>query len=302
VLEYRGLKKLLSTYVEALPLLVDEKTGRIHTCYNQAVAATGRLSSNNPNLQNIPVRDARGREIRKAFVPAEGHIFFSADYSQIELRLMAHLSKDKSMIGDFLSGIDIHTATASKIFGVELADVTREMRSRAKTANFGIIYGISSFGLSERLTIGRKEAKDLIDGYFNSYPGVKIYMDESINKARNVGYVTTMFGRKRYLNDIHSRNQVVRGNAERNAINAPIQGSAADIIKIAMVKIHERIKTENFESKMILQVHDELIFEVVKDEFERLKEMVLFEMSNAVKLDIPLKVDWGIGNSWFEAH
>ena len=285
-----------------LPLLVDKKTGRIHTCYNQAVAATGRLSSNNPNLQNIPVRDARGREIRKAFVPAEGHIFFSADYSQIELRLMAHLSKDKSMIADFLSGIDIHTATASKIFGVELADVTREMRSRAKTANFGIIYGISSFGLSERLTIGRKEAKDLIDGYFNSYPGVKTYMDESINKARNVGYVTTMFGRKRYLNDIHSRNQVVRGNAERNAINAPIQGSAADIIKIAMVKIHERIKAENFNSKMILQVHDELIFEVVNDEFERLKEMVLFEMSNAVKLDIPLKVDWGVGNSWFEAH
>jgi DNA polymerase-1 len=302
VLEYRGLKKLLSTYVEALPLLVDEKTGRIHTCYNQAVAATGRLSSNNPNLQNIPVRDARGREIRKAFVPADGHIFFSADYSQIELRLMAHLSKDKSMIGDFLSGIDIHTATASKIFGVELADVTREMRSRAKTANFGIIYGISSFGLSERLTIGRKEAKDLIDGYFNSYPGVKTYMDESINKARNVGYVTTMFGRKRYLNDIHSRNQVVRGNAERNAINAPIQGSAADIIKIAMVKIHERMKAEKYTSKMILQVHDELIFEVVNDEFEKLKEMVLFEMSNAVKLDIPLKVDWGIGNSWFEAH
>jgi DNA polymerase-1 len=302
VLEYRGLKKLLSTYVEALPLLVNKKTGRIHTCYNQAVAATGRLSSNNPNLQNIPVRDARGREIRKAFVPEEGHIFLSADYSQIELRLMAHLSKDSSMITDFLSGNDIHAATASKIFGVELADVTREMRSRAKTANFGIIYGISSFGLSERLTIGRKEAKDLIDGYFNSYPGVKKYMDESINKAREVGFVTTMFGRKRYLADIHSRNQVVRGNAERNAINAPIQGSAADIIKIAMVKIHERMKTEKYKSKMILQVHDELIFEVISDEFERLKEMVLFEMSNAVKLDIPLKVDWGMGNSWFEAH
>lgn len=302
VLEYRGLKKLLSTYVEALPLLINEKTGRIHTCYNQAVAATGRLSSINPNLQNIPVRDARGREIRKAFVPEEGHIFFSADYSQIELRLMAHLSKDTSMIGDFLSGNDIHAATAAKIFGVDIADVTREMRSSAKTANFGIIYGISAFGLSERLTIGRKEAKDLIDGYFNSYPGVKAYMDESINKARNVGYVTTMFGRKRYLNDIHSRNQVVRGNAERNAINAPIQGSAADIIKIAMVKIHGRMKAEKFISKMILQVHDELIFEVVNDEFERLKELVLFEMSNAVKLDIPLKVDWGIGNSWFEAH
>lgn len=302
VLEYRGLKKLLSTYVESLPLLVNKKTGRIHTCYNQAVAATGRLSSNNPNLQNIPVRDARGREIRKAFVPEDGHIFLSADYSQIELRLMAHLSKDSSMIADFLSGNDIHAATASKIFGVEIADVTREMRSRAKTANFGIIYGISSFGLSERLTIGRKEAKDLIDGYFNSYPGVKKYMDESINKAREVGYVTTMFGRKRYLADIHSRNQVVRGNAERNAINAPIQGSAADIIKIAMVRIHERMKTENYKSKMILQVHDELIFEVISDEIEKLKEMVLFEMSNAVKLDIPLKVDCGMGNSWFEAH
>jgi DNA polymerase-1 len=302
VLEYRGLKKLLSTYVEALPLLVDKKTGRIHTSFNQAVAATGRLSSNNPNLQNIPVKDARGREIRKAFVPAKGHIFLSADYSQIELRLMAHLSKDKSMIADFLSGNDIHAATAAKIFGVEINDVTREMRSRAKTANFGIIYGISSFGLSERLTIGRKEAKELIDGYFNSYPGVKVYMDESIKKARDVGYVTTMFGRKRYLRDIHSRNQVVRGNAERNAINAPIQGSAADIIKIAMVRINERMKSEKLLSKMILQVHDELIFEVEMSELEKLKEMVLFEMSNAVKLDIPLKVDWGTGNNWFEAH
>jgi DNA polymerase-1 len=302
VLEYRGLKKLLSTYVEALPLLVDKKTGRIHTSFNQAVAATGRLSSNNPNLQNIPVKDARGREIRKAFVPAKGHIFLSADYSQIELRLMAHLSKDKSMIADFLSGNDIHVATAAKIFGVEINDVTREMRSRAKTANFGIIYGISSFGLSERLTIGRKEAKELIDGYFNSYPGVKVYMDESINKARDVGYVTTMFGRRRYLRDIHSRNQVVRGNAERNAINAPIQGSAADIIKIAMVRINDRMKSEKLLSKMILQVHDELIFEVEISELEKLREMVLFEMSNAVKLDIPLKVDWGTGNNWFEAH
>jgi len=302
VLEYRGLKKLLSTYVEALPLLVDKKSGRIHTSYNQAVAATGRLSSNNPNLQNIPVRDARGREIRKAFVPEKGHVFLSADYSQIELRLMAHLSKDASMIADFLSGNDIHAATASKIFGVEIAEVTREMRSRAKTANFGIIYGISSFGLSERLTIGRKEAKDLIDGYFNSYPGVKIYMDESIRKARDLGFVTTMFGRKRYLPDIHSRNQVVRGNAERNAINAPIQGSAADIIKIAMIRIFDRMKSEAFLSKMILQVHDELIFETVNSELEKLKDLVIFEMSNAVKLDIPLKVDWGTGNNWFEAH
>ena len=302
VLEYRGLRKLLSTYVEALPLLVDRKTGRIHTSFNQAVASTGRLSSNNPNLQNIPVRDARGREIRKAFVPEPGHIFLSVDYSQIELRLMAHLSKDKSMIADFLSGNDIHAATASKIFGVEIKDVTREMRSRAKTANFGIIYGISSYGLSERLTIGRKEAKDLIDGYFNSYPGVKVYMDESIKKARDLGYVTTMFGRKRYLPDIHSRNQVVRGNAERNAINAPIQGSAADIIKIAMVRIYDRMKLEKYQSKMILQVHDELIFEVEISELEKLKEMVIDEMSNAVKLDVPLMVDWGTGNNWFEAH
>jgi DNA polymerase-1 len=293
VLEYRGLKKLLSTYVEALPLLVHKKTGRIHTSFNQAV---------NPNLQNIPVRDERGREIRKAFVPEEGHIFFSADYSQIELRLMAHLSKDKSMIDDFLSGNDIHAATAAKIFGVEIKDVTREMRSRAKTANFGIIYGISSYGLSERLTIGRKEAKELIDGYFNSYPGVKVYMDESIEKARGSGFVTTMFGRKRYLPDIHSRNQGVRGNAERNAINAPIQGSAADIIKIAMVRIHNKMKSEKYRSKMILQVHDELIYEVETTELEKLKSMVIFEMSDAVKLDVPLKVDWGTGNNWFEAH
>jgi DNA polymerase-1 len=302
VLEYRGLKKLLSTYVEALPLLVDKKTGRIHTSYNQAVASTGRLSSNNPNLQNIPVRDARGREIRKAFVPEEGNLFLSADYSQIELRLMAHLSGDRNMIGDFLSGNDIHAATASKIFGVDIKDVTREMRGKAKTANFGIIYGISSYGLSERLTIGRKEAKDLIDGYFNSYPGVKKYMDESIRKAREQGYVTTMFGRRRYLRDIQSRNQVVRGNAERNAINAPIQGTAADIIKIAMVRIHEKLKNEGYGSKMILQVHDELIFEVVPGELERLKEMVIHEMSNAVKLDIPLKVDCGTGKNWLEAH
>ena len=302
VLEYRGLKKLLSTYVEALPQLVDPGTGRIHTSFNQAVAATGRLSSNNPNLQNIPVRDERGREIRKAFIPADGSLFFSADYSQIELRLMAHLSKDRNMISDFLSGNDIHAATAAKIFGVDIKDVTREMRGRAKTANFGIIYGISSFGLSERLTIGRKEAKELIDGYFKSYPGVKTYMEESIKKARENGYVTTMFGRRRYLRDIHSRNQVVRGNAERNAINAPIQGSAADIIKIAMIRIHENLIRQKLRSKMILQVHDELIFEVPERELEQLRDMVIFEMSDAARLDVPLKVDWGTGKNWFEAH
>jgi DNA polymerase-1 len=302
VLEYRGLRKLLSTYVEALPLLVSNKTGRIHTSFNQAVAATGRLSSNNPNLQNIPMRDERGREIRKAFVPAEGYVFLSADYSQIELRLMAHLSKDQNMIDDFLSGSDIHTATASKIFGVSMPDVTREMRNRAKTANFGIIYGISTFGLSERLNIGRKEAKELIDGYFNSYPCVKVYMDESIVKAREKGYVTTMFGRKRYLRDINSRNQVVRGNAERNAINAPIQGSAADIIKIAMIRIHDRLIAEKLKSIMILQVHDELIFETLESELEQVRELVVFEMANAAKLDVPIKVDWGVGKNWHEAH
>ncbi len=302
VLEYRGLRKLLSTYVETLPELVDKKNGRIHTSFNQAVASTGRLSSNNPNLQNIPVRDERGREIRKAFVPENGNLFLSADYSQIELRIMAHLSKDRNMIEDFLSGSDIHAATASKIFGVDVKDVTREMRARAKTANFGIIYGISSFGLSERLNIGRKEAKDLIDGYFNSYPGVKAYMDESIRKAREKGYVTTMFGRRRYLRDIHSRNQVVRGNAERNAINAPIQGTAADIIKIAMVGIHEKMKAGKYASKMILQVHDELIFDVVPVEMGKLKEMVVHEMTTAAKLDVPLKVDCGTGKNWLEAH
>jgi DNA polymerase-1 len=302
VLEYRGLRKLLSTYVESLPLLISKKTGRIHTSYNQAVASTGRLSSNNPNLQNIPVRDERGREIRKAFVPEEGHLFLSADYSQIELRLMAHLSRDKGMIADFLSGNDIHAATAAKIFGVDLKDVTRDMRSRAKTANFGIIYGISSFGLSERLNIGRKEAKELIDGYFNSYPGVKVYMDESIRKARSLGYVSTMFGRKRYTRDINSRNQVVRGNAERNAINAPIQGAAADIIKIAMINIYNRLLSENMKAKMILQVHDELIFEVLPGELEKLKDIVISEMSGAARLDVPLMVEWGSGKNWLEAH
>lgn len=302
VLEYRGLKKLLSTYVEALPALIDERTGRIHTTYNQAVASTGRLSSTNPNLQNIPVRDAEGREIRKAFIPAKGKIFLSADYSQIELRLMAHLSGDSSMTADFLSGQDIHSATASKIFGVPVSEVTREMRAKAKTANFGIIYGISAFGLSERLTIGRKEAKELIDGYFSSYPGVKAYMDESIRKARESGYVTTMFGRRRYLPDIHSRNQVVRGNAERNAINAPIQGSAADIIKIAMVRIAGRLDREIPEAKMILQVHDELIFEVDTASVEKLRALVTEEMKGAAELRVPLEVDTGTGNNWLEAH
>jgi len=302
VLEYRRLKKLLSTYVDTLPGLINPKTGRIHTSFNQTVAATGRLSSNNPNLQNIPVRNERGREIRKAFVPENGHVFLSADYSQIELRIMAHLSGDENMIADFLSGQDIHAATAAKIFHVGINDVTEEMRSKAKTANFGIIYGISSFGLSERLFISRKEAKELIEDYFTSYPGVKLYMEESIRRARENGFVTTMFGRRRYIRDINSRNRVVRGNAERNAINAPIQGTAADIIKIAMVNIFRRLRDEKLRAKMILQVHDELIFEVLPEELEVLKNIVVTEMSGAASLKVPLKVDLGIGNNWLEAH
>lgn len=302
VLEYRGLRKLLSTYVEALPALVSNRTGRIHTSYNQAVAATGRLSSNNPNLQNIPVRDERGRELRKAFIASGGKLFLSADYSQIELRLMAHLSKDESMINDFLSGEDIHSATASKIFGIDPSEVTREMRSKAKTANFGIIYGISAYGLSQRLTISRSEAKELIDGYFRSYPGVKRFMDESIEKGREDGFVTTMFGRRRYLRDINSRNSLLRSNAERNAINAPIQGTAADIIKVAMIRIHDALSRSDIDAKMILQVHDELIFEVAEKDVERLRSLVIDKMSGAASLDIPLVVDSGTGYNWLEAH
>ncbi len=302
VLEYRGLRKLLSTYVEALPLLVNPKTGRIHTSYNQAVAATGRLSSNNPNLQNIPIRDAKGREIRKAFIPATGKLFFSADYSQIELRLMAHLSGDAGMREDFLGGQDIHAATASKIFGVKQEEVTREMRTKAKTANFGIIYGISAFGLSQRLNISRTEAKDLIDGYFEGYPGVKSYMDACISKGRENGYVTTIFGRKRYLRDINSRNSLLRSNAERNAINAPIQGAAADIIKIAMIRIHNLLENSSLDAKMIMQVHDELIFEVAEDNINEIRYLVVREMENAARLEVPLVVDSGTGSNWLEAH
>ncbi|MDX2413594.1 MAG: DNA polymerase I [Bacteroidales bacterium] len=302
VLEFRGLKKLLSTYVETLPELINRKTGRIHTSYNQAVAATGRLSSNNPNLQNIPIRDASGREIRKAFIPANGKIYFSADYSQIELRLMAHLSGDKGMLSDFRDGEDIHAATAAKIFGVKKDEVSREMRTKAKTANFGIIYGISAFGLGQRLNIPRTEAKALIDGYFQGYPGVKDFMDRSIELARENGYVTTMFGRRRYLRDINSRNAMLRSNAERNAINAPIQGSAADIIKVAMINIYKKLEEGSLNAKMILQVHDELIFEVLESDLESLKAMVIEEMESAVKLKVPLIVDYGTGTNWLEAH
>ncbi len=303
VLEYRSLKKLLSTYVDALPKLINSKTGRLHTSFNQTLVATGRLSSNNPNLQNIPVREERGREIRKSFVPAtDDHVLIAADYSQIELRLMAHLSKDENMIRAFRNNEDIHTATAARINAVGESEVTREMRSKAKTANFGIIYGISAFGLSQRLKIKRTEAKELIDGYFKSFPGVRKYMDNCIKNAREEGCVYTIMGRKRYLPDIHSRNSIVRGVAERNAINAPIQGSAADIIKIAMVKIFEKLESEKMKSKMILQVHDELIFDVFKKEEVQMKEIIRSEMENAWQLSVPLTVELGVGKNWLEAH
>jgi len=303
VLEYRSLKKLLSTYVEVFPGLVHPKTGKIHTSFNQAIAATGRLSSNNPNLQNIPIREERGKEIRKAFIPSdENHTLFSADYSQIELRLMAHMSGDKNMIDAFLSNEDIHRATAAKINGVTTDRVSPEMRNQAKTANFGIIYGISSFGLAQRLNISRNEATELISEYFNNYPDVRAYMINSIKIARDAGYVKTIMGRRRYLPDIQSRNYVVRGVAERNAINAPIQGSAADIIKVAMIRIHNEMNQRRLQSKMILQVHDELIFDVYKEELEMIKGLVLSNMEGAVQLKVPLTVEWGTGNNWLEAH
>ncbi|WP_230848681.1 DNA polymerase I [Bacteroides fragilis] len=302
ILEYRGLKKLLSTYIDALPQLVNPKTGRIHTSFNQTVTATGRLSSSNPNLQNIPIRDEDGKEIRKAFIPDDGCSFFSADYSQIELRIMAHLSEDKNMIDAFLSGYDIHAATAAKIYKVDIKEVTADMRRKAKTANFGIIYGISVFGLAERMNVDRKEAKELIDGYFETYPQVKSYMDKSIQVAREHGYVETIFHRKRFLPDINSRNAVVRGYAERNAINAPIQGSAADIIKVAMARIYERFKAEGLKAKMILQVHDELNFSVPAKEKEIVEQVVIEEMEKAYRMHVPLKADCGWGTNWLEAH
>ena len=302
ILEYRGLKKLLSTYIDALPQLINPKTGRIHTSFNQTVTATGRLSSSNPNLQNIPIRDEDGKEIRKAFIPDDGCSFFSADYSQIELRIMAHLSEDKNMIDAFLSGYDIHAATAAKIYKVDIKEVTADMRRKAKTANFGIIYGISVFGLAERMNVDRKEAKELIDGYFETYPQVKSYMDKSIQVAREHGYVETIFHRKRFLPDINSRNAVVRGYAERNAINTPIQGSAADIIKVAMARIYERFKAEGLKAKMILQVHDELNFSVPAKEKEIVEQVVIEEMEKAYRMHVPLKADCGWGTNWLEAH
>jgi len=302
ILAYRGLKKLLGTYIDALPLLINPQTGHIHTSFNQAVAQTGRLSSSNPNLQNIPVRDAQGKEVRKAFIPEPGQEFFSADYSQIELRLMAHLSQDPSLIEDFRAGHDIHAATAAKIFHKAISDVSSDERRRAKTANFGIIYGISAFGLAERIGCSRTEAKQLIDGYFQTYPGVKQYMERSIAMAREHGYTETLFHRRLTLPDINSHNSVVRGYAERNAINAPIQGTAADIIKIAMVRVYRRLVDEGFKSKMILQVHDELNFSVVPEEKERLQQMVIEEMQQACQLSVPLVADCGWGTNWLEAH
>ena len=302
ILDQRGIRKLLSTYINALPELINPKTGKIHTSFNQTITATGRLSSSNPNLQNIPIRDSEGREIRRAFVPDKGCLFFSADYSQIELRIMAYLSGDRHMIEAFREGSDIHAATAAKIYKVPIDQVTSDMRRKAKTANFGIIYGISVFGLAERLNIPRSEAKVLIDGYFESYPQIKEYMNKSIEVAREKGYVETICGRKRMLPDIHSHNSVVRGYAERNAINAPIQGSAADIIKIAMIRIARRFEEEGLKSRMILQVHDELNFNVPADELDRVKEIVCHEMENAYPLQVPLLADYGVGHNWLEAH
>jgi DNA polymerase-1 len=292
ILEYRGLKKLQNTYVEALPKLINSRTGHIHTSFNQAVTATGRLSSTEPNLQNIPIREERGRELRKAFIPS----------GDDRLLLMAHSSGDPNMLEAFRHDMDIHAATAAKIYGIPVAEVTPDMRRKAKTANFGIIYGISVFGLSQRLTIPRSEAQELISGYFDAYPGVRRYMNDTIDKARALGYVETIMGRRRYLPDIQSANAVVRGMAERNAINAPLQGSAADIIKLAMIRIYDAFRAKNLQSKMILQVHDELVFDVLKSELETVREIVRREMENAYPLAIPLTVEMGEGKNWLEAH
>ena len=302
ILQHRALKKLLSTYVEALPKLIHPQTGHIHTSFNQAVTATGRLSSSNPNLQNIPVRGEDGREIRRAFVPEEGEVFFSADYSQIELRIMAHLSEDEHMVADFNSGLDIHAATAARIFHKPIEEVDRDERRKAKTANFGIIYGISAFGLSERMGVSRGEAKELIENYFSTYPKVREYMNESIERAKQTGYITTQFGRRRYLADINAGNATVRGYAERNAVNAPIQGTAADIIKLAMIAIDRRLRKEQLKARMILQVHDELNFSVPPTELEQVRQLVVEEMERAFQMKVPLVAECGEGTNWLEAH
>ena len=303
ILEWRSLQKLQSTYVTALPQEINPKTGRVHTVYNQAVAATGRLSSNNPNLQNIPIRTPRGQEVRKAFIAKDSdHVLLAADYSQIELRIIAALSKDPAMVAAFQAGQDIHTATAARVFGVEATEVTRAQRSQAKTVNFGIVYGVSAFGLSQQTNLNRTEAKELIDTYYSSYPKLRAYMSDQVDFAREHGYVTTVLGRRRYLKDINSQNAVVRGAAERNAVNAPIQGSAADIIKLAMIRLHQKIQDENWQAKMLLQVHDELVFEVPKSELDAFQQIVKKEMEAAFDLDVPLVVDLGVGQNWLEAH
>ncbi|GAA4273923.1 DNA polymerase I [Aquimarina gracilis] len=303
ILEFRGLSKLKSTYVDALPNQVNESTGRVHTDYMQTVAATGRLSSNNPNLQNIPIRTERGRQVRKAFVPRnEEYTLLAADYSQIELRIIAALSQEETMIEAFKNGEDIHASTAAKVFDVPIAEVSREQRSNAKTVNFGIIYGVSAFGLSNQTSLSRSEAKELIDTYYKTYPKLRNYMSEQVDFARENGYVQTVLGRRRYLKDINSANAVVRGAAERNAVNAPIQGSAADIIKIAMINIHKKLKEGNYKTKMLLQVHDELVFDVFKPELEDIKTLIKTEMENAYELTVPLDVDLGLGDNWLEAH
>ena len=303
ILEWRQMVKLQSTYIDALPNQVDVKTGRVHTDYMQTVAATGRLSSNNPNLQNIPIRTERGRLIRKAFIARdENFTLLSADYSQIELRIIAALSGEENMIESFKNGEDIHKSTASKVFNVPLEEVTREQRSHAKTVNFGIIYGVSAFGLSNQTNLSRAESKELIDAYYESYPRLKAYIQEQIEIAREMGYVQTVLGRRRYLKDINSQNAMVRGGAERNAVNAPIQGSAADIIKIAMINIHKKLTEENWKSKMLLQVHDELVFDVHNSELEKIQPMIKQEMEHAFTLSVPLEVEMGMGKNWLEAH
>ena len=302
ILDYRAIRKLLSTYIDVLPTLINPITGKVHTTYNQTVTATGRLSSTNPNLQNLPIRSERGREIRRAVIADEGCLFLSADYSQIELRLMAHFSGDVHLMEAFQAGQDVHAATAAKIFHIPLSEVTLDMRRKAKTANFGIIYGISAFGLAEQLQSSRAEAKILIDGYFEAFPGVIAFIERAKEKAKERGYAETLFGRKRFLPDIHSQNATVRSFAERNAVNAPIQGTAADIIKVAMIRIHQRIKQEHLQAKMIMQVHDELNFNVPAQEIEQVKQIVLQEMQQAVQLRVPLVADCGIGNNWLEAH
>lgn len=303
VLEYRGLAKLKSTYVDALPLQVEESTKRIHTDYMQTVAATGRLSSNNPNLQNIPIRTERGREVRKAFVPRDSdHILLAADYSQIELRIIAALSEESTMIEAFKNGEDIHASTAANVFNIPLEEVTREQRSNAKTVNFGIIYGVSAFGLSNQTDLTRSEAKELIETYYETYPKLRSYMSKQIDFARDNEYVQTVLGRRRYLKNINAQNAIVRGAAERNAVNAPIQGSAADIIKIAMINIYNMLEDGNYKSKMLLQVHDELVFDIYKPELETLQPLIKKEMENAFALSVPLDVEIGLGNNWLEAH